>query len=301
MASGLAMAQAAAKPVPSAPAQQVADQAAKDAQKPATAAQPAVLTGGTKVAPEPKTKEEEAAMKAVIAKMSDPAAMTAAADDFSAKYPNSNVRGMLYRQIMLVYEQQGADDKAYEAGRKAMTFDPDDPLTLVHCSMYLSSHTHDSDLDKDERLRDAKKMANDGLANIDQLRLNAQSPEAEKQKIKDAVRSEAYEALAIAAQATKDWPTAEANYAKSMELSPDPATVLRLGFSQQMQNKLDAALASYTQAIDLGTKLQADQVVRIATAQKESVEKVLAKRKAAMPTAPATTPATPAAPQTPKQ
>ena len=92
-----------------------------------TAATPARPAGGTKTAPEPKTKEEEAAMKAVIAKASDPAAMEAAANDFSAKFPDSNVRGMLYRQLMLVYEQQGNADKSYEMGRKSLTFDPDDP------------------------------------------------------------------------------------------------------------------------------------------------------------------------------
>src|SRR4051812_14573992 len=81
--------------------QQKADEAAGKAAPPATPA------GGTKVAPVPKTKEEEAAMKAAIAKAGDPAAFQTALDDFSAKFPDSNVRGMLYRQLMLVYEQQG--------------------------------------------------------------------------------------------------------------------------------------------------------------------------------------------------
>jgi tetratricopeptide (TPR) repeat protein len=127
------------------------------------------------LAPEPKTKEEAAAMKEVIAKVNDPAAMQVAVDEFATKFPESNVRGMLYRQLMLVYEAQGNADKAYEAGRKSLTFDADDPLTLADCSFYLSSHTHDSDLDKDERLAEANKMANEAITNIDQLRLNAQA------------------------------------------------------------------------------------------------------------------------------
>lgn len=260
---------------------------------------PAAPAGGTKVAPEPKTKEEEAAMKAVIAKASDPAAMQTAADEFSAKYPDSNVRGMLYRQLMLVYEQQGNADKSYEAGRKSLTFDPDDPLTLADCSMYLSSHTHDSDLDKDERLAEAKKMANEAIANIDQLRLNAQAAPEEKAKVKQFVTAQAYSALAIAAQAAKDWPTAEMNYAKSVESNPDAATILRLGFAQRMQNKLEPALASFTKAIEAGKASQSDVVVQIAQQQKDSVEKQLAQKKAAPAAAPAATPA--AAPTTPKQ
>jgi tetratricopeptide (TPR) repeat protein len=275
-------------------------QAATDTTKTAAPAPPA---GGTKVAPEPKTKEEEAAMKAVIAKANDPAAMQTAADEFSTKFPDSNVRGMLYRQLMLVYEQQGNADKSYEAGRKSLTFDPDDPLTLADCSMYLSSHTHDSDLDKDERLAEAKKMANEAITNIDQLRLNAQSAPEERAKVKQFVTAQAYSALAIAAQAAKDWPTAEANYTKSVESNPDPATILRLGFAQRMQNKLEPALASFNKAIDTGKASQSDTVVQIAQQQKDSVEKQIAKQKGAPAATPAATPAAAptTAPTTPKQ
>jgi tetratricopeptide (TPR) repeat protein len=279
-----------------------------------TAKPPSPPAGGTKVAPVPKTKEEEAAMKDAISKASDPAAFQAAVDDFAAKYPDSNVRGMLYRQLMLVYEQQGNADKGYEAGRKALTFDPDDPLTLSDCALYLASHTHDSDLDKDERLADARKMGNDAVANIDQLRLSAQASAEDREKFKKSVLSQAYSALGIADHAAKNWPSAEKNYAKSVELSPDAATMLRLGFTQRMQNKLDAALVSFTKAIDAAKASKADDVEQFATQQKESVEKQLAKQKATpaaatpaagAPVAIAPVAATPAAatqaPTTPKQ
>jgi tetratricopeptide (TPR) repeat protein len=253
---------------------------------------PSPPAGGTKVAPVPKTKAEEADMKAAIAKASDPAAFQTAVDEFAAKYPDSNVRGMLYRQLMLVFEQQGNADKGYEAGRKALTFDADDPLTLSDCALYLASHTHDSDLDKDERLAEAKKMGNDAIANIDQLRLSAQASAEDREKFKKSVLGQAYSALAIAEQASKNWPAAETNYAKSVELSPDAATMLRLGFAQRMQNKLDAALVSFTKAIDAAKASQSADVEQFATQQKESVEKQLAKQK---PTPAATTTAAPAA------
>lgn len=312
--SGMAMAQAV--PTPStdvrgaaggaaSQGEQRMEQALKDkAAAPQTPAKPA---GGTKVAPVPKTKEEEAAMKAAMSKASDPAAFQAAVDEFAAKFPDSNVRGMLYRQLMLVYEQQGNMDKGYEAGRKALTFDPDDPLTLSDCASYLASHTHDSDLDKDERLAEARKMGNDAVANIDQLRLSAQASNEDREKFKKSVLGQAYSALAIADQAVKDWPSAEKNYAKSIEAAPDAATTLRLGFAQRMQNKLDAALASFTRAIDEAKASKSDDVEQFATQQKESVEKQLAKEKATKAAASTAAPgaAAPAAstqaPATPKQ
>lgn len=271
-----------------------------------TAKPPSPPAGGTKVAPVPKTKEEEAAMKDAISKASDPAAFQAAVDAFAAKFPDSNVRGMLYRQLMLVYEQQGNFDKGYEAGRKALTFDPDDPLTLSESASYLATHTHDSDLDKDERLAEAKKMGNDAVANIDQLRLSAQATAADRENYKKTVLGQAYSAIAIAEQISKNWPSAETNYAKSFEASPDAATMFRLGYAQRMQNKLEASLASFTKAVDLAKASQSEQVEQVATQNKESVEKLLAKQKA---TPAATTSAAPAAapaattqaPATPKQ
>ena len=271
----------------------------------AAQAAPAPPAGGTKVAPVPKTKEEEAAMKAAIAKASDPAAFQTAVDDFAAKFPESNVRGMLYRQLMLVYEQQGNADKAYEAGRKALTFDPDDPLTLSDSAVYLASHTHDTDLDKDERLAEAKKMANEAITNIDQLRLSAQATAADREKYKKAVLAQAYSGLAMVEQANKNWPAAEAAYAKAIDASPEPATMLRLGFAQRMQNKLQAASETFAKAIDAGKAAQADVVVQIAQQQKDSVDKLLATQKAApaasAPPAGTAAPSATPAPTTPKQ
>jgi tetratricopeptide (TPR) repeat protein len=261
-----------------------------------TAKPPSPPAGGTKVAPVPKTKEEEAAMKDAISKASDPAAFQTAVDEFAAKFPDSNVRGMLYRQLMLVYERQGNQDKGYEAGRKALTFDPDDPLTLSDCAFYLASHTHDSDLDKDERLAEAKKMGNDAITNIDQLRLSAQATAADRENYKKSVLAQAYSALATADQVAKNWPSAETNYAKSNEASPDAATMFRLGFAQRMQNKLDAALVSFNKAIDAAKASQSEVVEQFATQQKESVEKLLAKQKAAPAATPAAAPAAAAAP-----
>ena len=315
MLSGMAMAQAAPGGDLKGAAGGAASQTGKTTQQVfqqkaaegAAQSAPATPAGGTKVAPVPKTKEEEAAMKAAIAKASDPAAFQTAVDEFSAKFPDSNVRGMLYRQLMLVYEQQGNADKAYEAGRKALTFDPDDPLTLSDSAIYLASHTHDTDLDKDERLAEAKKMANEAITNIDQLRLSAQATPADREKFKKSVLGQAYSAAAMVDQAKKDWAGAEAGYAKAIEASPDPATMLRLGFAQRMQNKLQAASETFGKAVEAGKAAQADVVVQIAQQQKESVDKQLAQQKpAAAPAATgtkapaATTPAAPAT-TTPKQ
>ena len=322
LVSGMAMAQNQANPTPSSTdvrgaaggaasqTNQLIDKAAKDSaakQTPAANAAPLPPAGGTKTAPVPKTKEEEAAMKEVIAKASDPAAFQTAVDDFATKFPESNVRGMLYRQLMLVYEQQGNADKAYEAGRKALTFDPDDPLTLADSAVYLASHTRDSDLDKDERLAEAKKMANESITNIDQLRLSAQASAEDREKFKKSVLGQAYSGLAMVDQAGKNWASAETNYAKSLEMNPDPATMLRLGFAQRMQNKLELASATFAKAIEAAKASQADVVAQIATQQKESVDKQLAKQKAtpaaapAATAAPTATPAATTAPTTPKQ
>ena len=51
--------------------------------------------------------------------------------------------------------------------QKALTFDPDDPEALVGVAQVLAERTRDTDLDKDQKLAEAKKDAERALVTID--------------------------------------------------------------------------------------------------------------------------------------
>src|ERR1044071_597250 len=76
-----------------------------------------------KRAPAAKTQPEFEAYKAAI-QLTDGAAAEKAADDFAAKFPDSELRVVLYKQAMQKY--QSNPDKLLEMAQKALAIDADD-------------------------------------------------------------------------------------------------------------------------------------------------------------------------------
>ena len=69
--------------------------------------------------PQAKTQPEYEAYKTAVA-LTDAAASEKAADDFAAKFPDSELRVMLYKSTMRIYQRAGNSDKIVEMGRKGL-------------------------------------------------------------------------------------------------------------------------------------------------------------------------------------
>jgi len=223
--------------------------------KPATqnppAGQPAAATG--KRPPQAKTQPEFEAYKAVMSQPDGPA-MEKAADDFAAKFPDSELRTMVYKGAMQKYQQTNEADKMMDMAHKALTYDPDDPEALLGVAQVLAERTRETDLDKDQRLAEAKKDAERALITIDTDVPTTGYPPDKLAQYKGFLRSEAYAELGAMATNAKNWPEAETNLRKSIEAFPeqvDSIAVLRLAVALDMQNKIPEALKYANQAVDL--------------------------------------------------
>ena len=184
-------------------------------------------------------------------------------------------------------------DKAIESGKKALSFDPNDPLTNAEVASLVAQHTKGSDLDKDEKLADVHKYADAALKNADSPRVDSKAPQSAIDTLKADIKAEAYNALGLAAFINKDYATAEVNFQKTVDANPaqpDSVALLRLGIAQRNLNKLDAALASLNKSIDAANATQMQQIATIATNQRDDVQKLIDKKKAAAPAAPAPKP-----------
>ena len=228
--------------------------------KPASQSAPtaqAAPTAQGKRAPAAKTQPEFDAYKAAI-QLSDPAAAEKAAEDFSAKYPDSELRVVLYKSAMQKYQANA--DKMLELAQKSLAIDPDDPEALVTASQVLAEKTRDTDLDRDQKIAEAKKDAERALVTVDSDVPTAGFPPEKIDQFKRFVRSEAYAILGTLASNAKNYTEAETNLRKSVEAFPeqvDPVAVLRLAIALDMQNKYPDALKHANQAVDL-TKSQPD-------------------------------------------
>jgi tetratricopeptide (TPR) repeat protein len=204
--------------------------------------------------PQAKTQAEFDAFKTATA-IQDPAALEKAADDFAAKFPDSELRVILYKKVMEVYQNANNADKMLEMARKALSLDPDDPVALLGISQVLTERTRESDLDKDQRLNEAKQDADKAIqtAETDVL-LPAATPPEQAEAYKNLLRSSAYSILGTLALNQNKFAEAEANLRKSIDIypqQPDPTVVLRLSIALDRQNKYPEALTVANQAVQL--------------------------------------------------
>ena len=216
-----------------------------------TAGQTAAPAG--KRPPQAKTQPEFDAYKAA-AVITDPAAQEKAADDFATKFPDSELRALLYKQVMHGYQAVNNADKMLALSRKVLTFDPDDPEALLGVAQVLAERTRDTDLDKDQRLAEARKDAERALVTIDTDIPTAGQTQDKIDAYKGFLKSEAYAILGTLDFNAKAWVAAEQNLKKSIDAfpqQPDPIAIFRLSVALDMQNKYPDALKYADQAVDL--------------------------------------------------
>jgi tetratricopeptide (TPR) repeat protein len=237
----------------------------QDASKPAqsgqtpAAGQAAPAAGQTATAPQgkrppqAKTKEEYDAYNATKA-LPDGAAREKAADDFAKKFPDSELRLVLYEAAMNSYQQSNDGEKMLEMARKVLSYDPDQPDALVGVAQVLAERTHDTDLDRDQRIDEAKKDAQRALVTVDTDIPTAGQPPDQVALYKSFLKSEAYSIIGAIEYNGKAWTDAEADLRKSIDAFPqqvDPVAVLRLSLALDQQTKYAEALKYANQAVDL--------------------------------------------------
>ena|SRR5271165_2716259 len=218
----------------------------------APAGQAAAAPAG-KRPPQAKTQPEFDAYKTASA-LTDPAAQEKAAADFATKFPDSELRPLLYKSVMHAYQQGNNADKMMEMAQKVLSYDADDPEALLGVAQVLAERTRDTDLDKDQRLAEAKKDAQRALVTVDTDIPTAGYPPEQLNAYKGFLRSEAYAILGTIDFNAKSWADAEGNLRKSIDAYPqqvDPIAVFRLSVTLDMQNKYPEALKYANQAVDL--------------------------------------------------
>lgn len=216
------------------------------------AAAPAPPAG--KRPPQAKTQAEFEAYKTANA-LTDAAAQDKAADDFATKFPDSELRLVLWKAVMRNYQRSGNSDKIVETGRKGLAIDGDDPELLVTVAGELTEKTRDTDLDKDQRLDEAMKMAQKAIQTVDtDVAIPPNTPQDQIDAYKGQLRSFAYSIIGTLEFKKDNFAGAEADLRKSIDAfpsQPDPVVVLRLAISLDRQNKYPEALKEANHAVDL--------------------------------------------------
>jgi len=247
-------------PQQTSPSQQGSKQPDSTAQ-PGTAQQGTPQPGATTPAPsegkrppQAKTQPEFDAYKAAAAK-TDAAALETAANDFATKFPDSELRVILFKTAMRAYQSANNGDKTVELGRKVLASDADDPEALVIVASVLAERTRDTDLDKDQRLDEAMKMAQHAIQTVNtDVAVPAGTAPDKLEAYKGLLLSNAYSIIGTLEFKKDNSKAAETDLHKSIDAfpaQPDPVVVLRLALALDKQDKYPEALTYATKASEL--------------------------------------------------
>jgi tetratricopeptide (TPR) repeat protein len=287
-ASGMALAQAGGAPAQTTTpqsGQSAPAQAGQTLAQPGQAAQPAAPAG--KHQPQAKTQEEFKAYQAVVAKP-DPASMETAANEFAQQYATSELKVPLYQQVMLQYQNANNSDKTIEYGRKVLASDGDNVIALVTVASVLANRTRESDLDKEERLGEAKKDAGRVIELINSgegIPVGYQADRVEA--FKNTILAMAYAAQGQADFVNNNFPAAEQSLRKSTSIAgiqPDPVSWFQLTLALDRQGKYADALQAANKCVEVST---GHPVNTYCTQERDRVQKLAAAPPPAAKPAPA--------------
>lgn len=212
----------------------------------AAAAKPAARTLQAQSQDELKAYQDDFAL-------TDPAKLEAAANEFAAKYPNSQLRASLYGRAMSLYAQSNNTDKVIDVGRQAIAADPINPVPLVQVASALAESTRDTDLDREQRLAEAAKDAHTAIDNIDTGFLApANLSQSVIDEAKRRILTRAYDTLGVVDLDKQDYGSAVTNLQKAIAQNPgepDGIIYLRLSVAQDKLNQLPQAMDSANKAV----------------------------------------------------
>ena len=202
-----------------------------------------------------RTREEYKAYHAAVANEQNPDAMERAADDFAAKFPNSDVRVLLYRAAMSSYQNAGNPEKMMSMGVKVLAIDKDDPEALIGIAEILEERTGPTDLDRQQRSEQVLEYARHALKTLDtDLAVPAGTSPDRVDAYKKYLRSTALAIIGTIYYKQEHFPEAETNLRDAMEIdaaNPDPVVVLRLALALDQQKKYPDALEQANRAVEL--------------------------------------------------
>ena len=230
----------------------VAQSNGQAAQQPPAAASPAAPAA--KRPPQAKTQPEFDAYKAAAAN-TDPAALEKASDDFATKFPESELRVLLYKNAMRLYQNANNADKTEAMGRKVLSFDGDDPEALVIVAEVIAERVRDTDVDKDQSYGDAITMAKKATQTVDtDIQVPAGTPQEKIDAYKSLLRSNAYSVLGTIEFKKESYPAAQEDLQKSIDAypsNPDPVVILRLALTFDKESKYPEALKLANRAVEM--------------------------------------------------
>ncbi len=195
--------------------------------------------------PKPKSQKEVDALNAIFS-APDPDARIAASEKLLTEFADTEFKSTALYFAAVSAEQKNDFEKVMIYGERTLAADPQHFAAMLMMSRGLAQRTREFDLDKEEKLKRAEKLADDALKLIPTaVKPRADIPDAQWEEAKKDFASQGHESKGLIAMVRKDYSTAAAELKEAIELQPqkDPATMVRLAAAYTDSGKYDEAIA----------------------------------------------------------
>ena len=236
-----------------------------------------VLAVGSATAQKAKTQKEVDAINAAIS-ATDPKVRIKAAEAALQQFADTEFKSML--QTMMVGAAADANESANVIiyGENALKADPKNYQVQLWMSLATVSGTGQFDLDKEEKLARAEKLASDGLKNLAVApKPNPQLTDEQWTEGKKQIEAQAHEALGQVANSRKKYDVAIKEYELALSLAPEATTMTRLAAAYTNGGRPADAIKTLDQVLAQPNLHPA--VKQVATAEKDRATKALASAK----------------------
>jgi tetratricopeptide (TPR) repeat protein len=226
--------------------------------------------------PQAKTQEEYDAFLSA-GTTANLAESEAAAQKFAADYPESELRGLLFQNLMHRYQEMDNAAKTIEMGRLALKADPQDPTSAVTVAAVIAERTRQTDLDRDERLAEAVRLSRVAIDNVHTgLIIPPGTPSDRVEEVKQNLLSMAHGTLGTVLMQQNDYSAAEEHLRAAVgydKAQPDAVLFLRLSVALDHQKKYREGLEAAERALQLASE---GPVAALARQQRDRLTKLAA-------------------------
>jgi tetratricopeptide (TPR) repeat protein len=205
-----------------------------------------VAVAALAMAQKPKSKSEVEALQAIMAEQ-DPAAIMTKVDAFVAKFADTEFKTWAYTRAAEAAMQKNDGTKVIIYSDLAMESDPKAYHPMLMEAGEIARTTRENDLDKDEKLAKAEKLAKQAMEVVPTApKPNAQIPDAQWDEVKKEFLADGHRDLGMVAAVRKKYDVAIAEFKQAVEIpaQPDPSAFIRLAAAYNDNKQPDEALAA---------------------------------------------------------
>ena len=233
-----------------------------------------LAVAGLATAQKVKSQKEGEAVNAVIAAQT-PDARIAAVENLLSKFKDTEFKAAVLEMAANAAQQKNDAAATMIYGNRALEANPKSMQALLIVSATMAQGTKEFDLDKDEKIKKATKMATDAIAIINTAeKPNPQLPDEQWASIKKDMLSRGHETLGMLAAVDKKYDVAITEFKTAVDVgaTPEPSVMIRLAVAYTNTKRFDEANATADRVLAMAGTPEA--LKKIAQEEKARIAKL---------------------------